>query len=427
MVLEDEDIPILVEAGNMEEDVPVLIESGTTEGETFVEREGVPLSIICGFLGAGKSTLVRRILTERHGYRIAVIMNEFGDTADIESRTINVSSPDIPTANSDLGSEEVLELANGCLCCSMKDTGVAAIEKLMQKKGAFDYILLETTGLADPGPIASIFWQNEEYASGLGRDIKLDGVVCVVDAVFGRQQMLEDEAVDGVGESLRQIACADVVLLNKVDLVPPSELAETEALIRRVNPAVTVHRTVRAEIDLGLIVGIDAYASRVSAPSSIPTHDHAHEHGEGDDHEHAHSGPTHYEVRGITSLQVPVPALSQERFEKLDEWIRTVLWEGTLPPSSSSPSPRSSAVNSTSTSTTSPASSLEVLRCKGMFASITGRTYVLQGVRNIYDISELEVGSGEEDMGVPGMGKLVFIGKGLGEEVRRSLVGVVGG
>lgn len=117
------------------------------------------------------------------------------------AKAINVSSAEDPTQQS----EEFLELANGCLCCSIKDSGIAAIEKLMQRKGAFDYILLETTGLADPGelvpsgststsdyvcisgPIASMFWQNEEFAMGLGRDIHLDGVVCVVDAVFGRK------------------------------------------------------------------------------------------------------------------------------------------------------------------------------------------------------------------------------------------------
>ncbi|TFK48676.1 CobW domain-containing protein [Heliocybe sulcata] len=393
--MEEDDIPVLVD---IDEDVPALVETSALNEEPTTEKGGVPLTIICGFLGAGKSTLVRRILTERHGYRIAVIMNEFGDTADIESRTINVSSPDDST--SDLGSEEVLELANGCLCCSIKDVGVAAIEKLMQKKGAFDYILLETTGLADPGPIASIFWQNEEYAAGLGRDIKLDGVVCVVDAVFGRKQMLEDEAVDGVGESLRQVASADVVLLNKSDLASPSLLSETEALIRKVNPAVTVHRTVRAEVDLGKIVGIDAYASRVSAPDH-----HAHEHDDGCEHEHDHAGPTHYEVRGISSLQVPVPPLSPERFEKLDEWIRTVLWEGTLPSSQAH-------------------SSLEVLRCKGMFKTTAGKTYVLQGVRSIYDIAEVEEGEG---VGQGEVGKLVFIGKGLGEDVRKSLAAVAGG
>lgn len=119
------------------------------------------------------------------------------------AKTVNVSSPDDPTAEQ---SEEILELANGCLCCSIKDSGAAAIEKLMQRKGAFDHILLETTGLADPGrvkysffsrplnqtagfqgPIAAMFWHNEEFATGLGNDITLDAVVCVVDAVFGKQ------------------------------------------------------------------------------------------------------------------------------------------------------------------------------------------------------------------------------------------------
>ncbi|TFY78102.1 hypothetical protein EWM64_g5911 [Hericium alpestre] len=135
-----------------DDEIPTLIEHENgvlpaAEPEV-ISSSRVPVTIISGFLGAGKSTLLRRILTERHGHRIAVIMNEFGDTADIETRAIQVASADDPVAES---SEEFLELANGCLCCSIKDSGVAAIEKLMERKGAFDYILLETTGLADPG------------------------------------------------------------------------------------------------------------------------------------------------------------------------------------------------------------------------------------------------------------------------------------
>lgn len=231
----DDDIPTLIE----HEDQQLMPDSASTGR--------VPCTIISGFLGAGKSTLLRRILTEHHGYRIAVIMNEFGDTSSIEAKTINISSEDDPTAEK---SQELLELANGCLCCSIKDAGVAAIEKLMQRKGAFDHILLETTGLADPGPIASMFWLNEEYATGLGRQISLDGVICVVDAVFGQQQMEEDHSVDGVGESLRQIACSDVILLNKVDLTSEEQLRSIEELIQRVNPSAPIHRTIRGQIDL---------------------------------------------------------------------------------------------------------------------------------------------------------------------------------
>ncbi|KAI1790124.1 cobW-domain-containing protein [Ganoderma leucocontextum] len=404
------------------DDIPVLVEADPTSPEDAAQglsipnlslADGtdssqaprtVPLTIICGFLGAGKSTLVRRILTERHGYRIAVIMNEFGDTADIEAKTINVSSPDDPAQQS----EEFLELANGCLCCSIKDTGIAAIEKLMKRKGAFDYILLETTGLADPGPIASMFWQNEDFSQGLGRDIHLDGVVCVVDAVFGRQQMEEDHTVDGIGESLRQIAAADVILLNKVDLVPSSEADATEAVIRGVNPAASVHRTIRGEIDLKYIMGVDAYASRqildVSGLAKSPQeheHDHRHDRDHGHNHHHHHAkAPTHYELRGISSLQIDCPRLSPEQMDLLDEWIRNVLWEKQLPG-------RPAREND----------GIEVLRCKGLFVTTAGELHVLQGVRNLYEISKVE----DEELGLPDAGKLVFIGKGLHEHVRSSL------
>lgn len=347
----------------------------------------VPLTIICGFLGAGKSTLLRRILTERHGYRIAVIMNEFGDTADIEAKTINVSSPDDPAAEN---SEEFLELANGCLCCSIKDVGVAAIEKLMQRKGAFDYILLETTGLADPGPIASIFWHNEEFAAGLGQDITLDGVVCVVDSVFGKQQMEEDHKTDAleIGESLRQIAGSDVILLNKADLISQDTLEETEQLIRKVNPVAPIHRTVRGEIDLAHIIGISAYAS---IPQTRYQHTsktvNAHRHDHNDTHDHIHAKATHYELRGISSLQVAFPILTKGQLDRFDEWIRTVLWENQLPASNEQ-------------------LEIQVLRCKGVFTLNTGEQYVLQGVRNMYEIEKLD-DPAQDVLGIPEPGKVV--------------------
>ncbi|KAH9933141.1 cobW-domain-containing protein [Epithele typhae] len=391
-----DDIPELLDS--TEEPTPSLLNS--TDAST---GDTVPLTIICGFLGAGKSTLVKRILTERHGYRIAVIMNEFGDTAvrrgPFGAKTINVTSPDDPNQQS----EEFLELANGCLCCSIKDMGAAAIEKLMARKGAFDHILLETTGLADPGPIASMFWQNEEYSAGLGRDIHLDGVVCMVDAVFGRQQMEEDHAADGIGESLRQIAGSDVILLNKVDLVSPQHVDATEAVIRGLNPAASIHRTVRGEIDLKHIMGVDAYAARQmlhEARARLTKPDHANDHDHDHDHhgDHPHVKPTHYELRGISSLQIDCPRLNPTQMAKLDEWIRSVLWEKRVPGA--------------------PSATVDVLRCKGLFVTTGGELHVLQGVRNMYDIAQVEE---DAELGLPDTGKLVFIGKGLGEDVRRSL------
>ncbi|TFK20611.1 cobW-domain-containing protein [Coprinopsis marcescibilis] len=386
-----------------EDDIPELIEHSEQEKE----HKHVPLTIICGFLGAGKSTLLKRILTERHGYRIAVIMNEFGDTADIESKAINVSSPDDPEGAT---SEEFLELANGCLCCSIKDSGAAAIEKLMEKKGAFDHILLETTGLADPGPIASMFWHNEEFASGFGRDIALDGVICVVDAMFGKQQMEEDHSSDGVniGESLRQIAGSDVILLNKVDLATPEQLFSTEDLIQKINPVSPIHRTVRGQIDLKHLLGISAYTKppppkEPSTGGHIHTADCKHDHDETADT----TGSTHYEIRGISSLQVSCPPLSRAQYDRLDEWLRSVLWENRIPEETSEP-------------VADGAPSLQVLRCKGTFV-VDGVHHVLQGVRNMYDISELD---SSQTMGIPEVGKVVLIGKGLDNSVRRSLENV---
>ncbi|CDO76094.1 hypothetical protein BN946_scf184649.g20 [Trametes cinnabarina] len=383
-----DDIPELLDTAA--EDQALSAEGGSGQPRT------VPLTIICGFLGAGKSTLVR---ISKVGALWTTSTLQYGIELKL-AKTINVSSPDDPTQQS----EEVLELANGCLCCSIKDTGAAAIEKLMQRKGSFDHILLETTGLADPGPIASMFWQNEEFSMGLGRDIHLDGV-----------QMEEDHAADGIGESLRQIAAADVILLNKVDLVPPVEADVTEEMIRGVNPAASVYRTVRGEIDLKYLMGIDAYRSRQLLSETRKTavgHDDAHGHEHDDDHDcdHGHRNedrrdPTHYELRGISSLQINCPRLSAAQLDRLDEWIRTVLWEKQV---LNYPSGGAGAAT------------IEVFRCKGIFVTVNGELHVLQGVRNLYEIARVE--EGEEEMGLPDAGKLVLIGKGLDENVRHSLL-----
>ncbi|KAI0657355.1 hypothetical protein C8Q70DRAFT_284422 [Cubamyces menziesii] len=225
-----------------------------------------------------------------------------------------------------------------------------------------------------------------------------------------RFRTTEDHAADGIGESLRQIAAADVILLNKVDLVSPADADATEEMIRRTNPAASFYRTVRGEIDLKYIMGVDAYASRQLLNQTRETstqchHDGKHDHDRASDHAHEHDkSPTHYELRGISSLQVDCPKLSQTQLSKLDEWIRTVLWEKQLP---------NRPPNSPN--------SLEVLRCKGLFITEDGEAHVLQGVRELYEISKVKEG-GEAELGLPDTGKLVLIGKGLDEDVRRSLL-----
>ncbi|KAL5501609.1 hypothetical protein ACEPAH_8869 [Sanghuangporus vaninii] len=383
-----------------EEDIPTLIDhSNNLQGEIAPDKRAdgrVPCTLISGFLGAGKSTLLKRILTERHGYRIAVIMNEFGDTA-----AINVSGG---LDNPEELSQEFLELPNGCLCCSIKDTGLAAIEKLMEKKGAFDYILLETTGLADPGPIAAMFWQNEEYASDLGKDIYLDGVVCVMDAIFGEQQMDEDQADAEEGISLRQIAAADAILLNKTDAAASDVIHRLETRIRMVNPTASLHRTVMAQIDLKHVIGLDAYSTKPLLSSVIDGEASNHVHDENCNHDNDRIRIHH---DGITSIQVKCRRLSAVQVERLDEWIRSVLWEGLLPLASTN------SIDS---------HKVEVLRCKGSFSTEDGEQYVLQGVRSIYEMTLVD---GKSELGVPEVGKLVFIGKGLGETAKESLLQVI--
>ncbi|XP_021927593.1 COBW domain-containing protein 1-like isoform X2 [Zootermopsis nevadensis] len=215
----------------------------------------VPVTIITGYLGAGKTTLLNYILTEQHEKKIAVILNEFGEGSALE-RSVAVGQ------GGNLY-EEWLELRNGCLCCSVKDNGVKAIENLMTKRGKFDYILLETTGLADPGPIASIFWLDKD----LGSDIFLDGIVTVVDSKHGLKQLgtksqLEMPSEDGKGslnEAVRQIALADMIIVNKVDLVDNEHLAELKNEIRGINGAAELVETTLCRVDLDLILDQQAY------------------------------------------------------------------------------------------------------------------------------------------------------------------------
>lgn len=199
-----------------------------------------------------------------------------------------------------------------------------------------------------------------------------------------------------------QIACADVILINKSDLVKPAELDDLQKLVETVNPAASIYRTTRGSIELKLMMGIDAYSSRQALPNNfVASHSHS-ESCDSHDHEHIRE-PRHYEVRGISSLQVSCPILSPSKLQEVDEWIRTVLWENKLPDDSDADSPR-----------------IEVLRCKGIFRTTNGETYVLQGVRSLYELNPVPDPQ-SADMGLPDEGKLVFIGKGLEKQVRRSL------
>src|ERR1700735_4385884 len=195
--------------------------------------EKIPVTVLTGYLGAGKTTLLNRILSEPHGKKYAVIVNEFGE--------IGIDNDLVVGAD-----EEVFEMNNGCICCTVRGDLVRILDGLMRRKGKFDAIIVETTGLADPAPVAQTFFIDEN----VGRKTRLDAVVPVADAKWLTERLKD------APEAKNQIAFADVILINKTDLVSPQELREVEARIRGINRYAKVHKTERGQIPLDAVVGL---------------------------------------------------------------------------------------------------------------------------------------------------------------------------
>ncbi|GES86886.1 COBW domain-containing protein 1-like isoform X1 [Rhizophagus clarus] len=367
--MSDSDIPELVEVIPDSSSVnPVQVnEKLNIEGNISSK---VPITIVTGFLGSGKTTLLNYILTEQHGKKVAVILNEFGESSGIE-KSLSISQ------DGDLF-EEWLELKNGCLCCSVKDNGVKAIENLMQKKGKFDYILLETTGLADPGPIASMFWLDDD----LGGDIYLDGIITLVDAKYIQQYLLEEkkDEHEPINEAIRQIAIADRIIINKVDLVTPSTLNTVQVQVKSINSAADILRTEKSRVPLNFILDIHAYDFKQvpilndSEPNALGSKTQSHHHIEK-------------EVRTICLSEFPVKTIDVPKFER---WIQWLLWEKTIPNTSDN---------------------LTILRLKGILTPISNpdSRIVIQGVQELYDLQQAPSSSSNETIN----DKLVIIGRNL--------------
>ncbi|MGA0596774.1 CobW family GTP-binding protein [Enterovirga sp. CN4-39] len=198
--------------------------------------EKIPVTVLTGYLGAGKTTLLNRILTEQHGRRYAVIVNEFGE--------IGIDNDLVVGAD-----EEVFEMNNGCICCTVRGDLIRIIEGLMKRRGKFDAIIVETTGLADPAPVAQTFFVDEDVS----QRARLDAVVTVADAKWLSERLKD------APEAKNQIAFADVILLNKTDLVDEAGLVEVEARIRAINPSATIHRTVNCNIPIGEVLDRKAF------------------------------------------------------------------------------------------------------------------------------------------------------------------------
>ena len=266
-----------------------------------------PVTVLTGYLGAGKTTLLNRILTEDHGKRYAVIVNEFGE--------IGIDNDLVVGAD-----EEVFEMNNGCVCCTVRGDLIRVVSGLMKRKGGFDAIVVETTGLADPGPVAQTFFVDDDVKA----KTKLDSVTTVVDAKHVLQRLEDSD------EAVQQIAFADQIVLNKIDLVTPEELDGVERALRRINPLAPIHRVVRSEVPLDAVLGRGGFdLARINEldPEFLnPPHGeagHVHdEHCGHDHHEHVHDHAAEAGIRGVSlSLDRPLDG------RRVTEWLNRLLAE----------------------------------------------------------------------------------------------------
>ena len=195
-------------------------------------RPAIPVTVLTGYLGAGKTTLLNRILTENHGKKYAVVINEFGELGVDNDLVIDAD-------------EEVFEMNNGCICCTVRGDLIRIISALIKRKGDLDGIIIETTGLADPAPVAQTFFMDEDVKART----RLDAIVTVADARNLPARLADSH------EAEEQIAFADVIILNKTDLVSPEELEAVERRIRALNPAARLHRAERAAVSVDQVLG----------------------------------------------------------------------------------------------------------------------------------------------------------------------------
>jgi G3E family GTPase len=329
-----------------------------------LEPEKIPVTVLTGYLGAGKTTLLNRILSEPHGKRYAVVVNEFGEIGIDNELVIGAD-------------EEVFEMNNGCICCTVRGDLIRIIEGLMKRKGRFDAIIVETTGLADPAPVAQTFFVDEDVQKAA----RLDAVVTVADAKWLAARLRD------APEAKNQIAFADVIIINKTDLVSPAELREVEARIRGINPYATLHRAQNCDVAIADVLERRAFElNRILdiEPDFLVAEEHDHDHH---DHHHDHRGLKHYHDEDMQSVSVVIDGdVDPVRFMP---WINQLTQE----------------------------QGPNILRCKGIVAMKDDpKRFVFQGVHMMLDGDSQRDWKPEEKR----QSKVVFIGRNLEAENIRS-------
>ncbi|WP_345817175.1 GTP-binding protein (plasmid) [Paraburkholderia sp. PREW-6R] len=346
---------------------------------THHEVEKIPVTVLTGFLGAGKTTLLNYILREKHGRKIAVIENEFGEIG-IDGGLVLEST------------EEIYEMTNGCVCCvgAVREDLVRIVRMLVERPDRLDHIIVETSGLADPYPVAQTFFLDDPIA----KQVTLDAVVTMVDAKHIAAH-LDDLVLDGSdNQAVDQIVCADRIVINKVDLVGPDDIASLTHRIRGLNATAEIVESSYARIDLDRILGVGANEFSQILVETDGLHDehahaheereahHEHEHGNDPAHGHALLDADHADHRhddSVSSVGIEVDA--DIDLHALQNWLAELR--------------DSDAAN--------------LFRMKGILA-VQGQShrYVLQGVHNVIELRAAQAWGSE-----PRSCRLVFIGRDL--------------
>jgi len=273
--------------------------------DDIIRSKRASVIIVTGFLGAGKTTLVNRILTGDHGRRIAVIVNEFGEVG-IDHHLLIASD------------QEVIQMNNGCICCSVRGDLLRSLFELTEHRAKFDTVIIETTGLAEPAPVAQTLYADERIRS----EFALEGVITVVDAKHVTAQ-LEESA-----EACEQIAFADLIVLNKTDLAAPEELDLIEQKIGSLNRVAKIHRTKTSELDLDVVFGVEGADLEERIDAAVDAHDgHAHDggrHNGHDDHKRGHHRH-HNHLQNIETVCIVEPGELDGM--KLSIWFRSQIAE----------------------------------------------------------------------------------------------------